>query len=140
VIAEDQDGRPALAAHTLGAGKTLLSAYPLEHYLAVKPSAFEGREDAHRLYDALRTWAGVQVDFWSGNPAVETGAISGQGRAYIILTNHSAESQIAIIHARGALKSAALITGDGSHPIQIHGNSWEMEIPAWDGKIVEVKW
>src|SRR5512139_935225 len=38
VIATDQEGRPALVAHSLGKGKTLVSAYPLETYLAETPS------------------------------------------------------------------------------------------------------
>ena len=44
MIAVDQDGRPALVAHELGKGKTLLSAYPLEHYLAHVPSVFDKPE------------------------------------------------------------------------------------------------
>ena len=49
----DQDGRPALVAHSYGKGKTLLSAYPLETYLAVLPSAFERPENTHRIYRGI---------------------------------------------------------------------------------------
>ena len=38
IIAVDQDGHPALVTNTLGSGKTLLSAYPIEHYLANVPA------------------------------------------------------------------------------------------------------
>ena len=40
VIAVDQDNRPALVANTVGSGKTLLSAYPLENYLANAAGGF----------------------------------------------------------------------------------------------------
>ncbi len=140
VIAEDQDGRPALVTHTLGTGRTLLSAYPLEHYLADKPSAFEKDEETHRLYRALWAWAGGRLQFSNGHTAVETGAITGPDRAYVVLTNHSAASQTVTVTSLQNLKSAAHVTPDGNQPIQLQGNVWEMEISAWDGGIVEVKW
>ena len=49
LIAVDQDGRPALVANTVGTGKTLLSAYPIETCLANAPSAFEKPENTHRI-------------------------------------------------------------------------------------------
>jgi endo-1,4-beta-mannosidase len=137
IIAEDQDGRPALVTHALGAGKTLLSAYPMEHYLATTPEAFERSENTHHLYRALWEWAGVQPLFSSGHPAVETGALIGPNRAYLILTNHSPEPQSVMVTSSQNLKSAALVTSGGTHPLQLRGNAWEMEIPAWDGAVVE---
>jgi hypothetical protein len=55
VIAVDQDGHPALVTNQLGSGKTLLSAYPLEHYLAETPSVFDKPEGTYRLY-ADKCW------------------------------------------------------------------------------------
>ena len=59
VIAVDQDGHPALVTNSVGKGKTLLSAYPLESYLAAVPSVFEKAEGTHRIYDSFRTWVGL---------------------------------------------------------------------------------
>src|SRR5258708_36123142 len=59
VIAVDQEQRPALVAHRLGKGVTLLSAYPLESYLASQPMAFEKEETTYRLYRALRDYGHV---------------------------------------------------------------------------------
>jgi hypothetical protein len=59
VIAVDQDGRPAMVTNTIGTGKTLLSAYQIEHCLAGVPAAFDQPENTHRLYDAFREWVGI---------------------------------------------------------------------------------
>jgi endo-1,4-beta-mannosidase len=139
VIAEDQDGRPAMVTHTLGTGKTLLSAYPLEHYLAITPSAFEGDEKTHQLYRALWEWAGVQPLFSSGHPSVEMGALTGSDRGYVIVTNHSAESQTVTVTSRQNLTSASIVTANGYKHLQLQGNTWKMEIPAYDGSIIEWK-
>jgi hypothetical protein len=67
IIAVDQDNRPALVANTTGSGKTLLSAYPLENYLANLPAAFDKPENTHRIYEAFREWSGLKPLFrgWS---------------------------------------------------------------------------
>ena len=77
VIAVDQDGHPALVTNQLGSGKTLLSAYPLEHYLAEMPAVFEKPEGTHRLYAAFRDWAGVKPAFRVDNPSVELSVLGG---------------------------------------------------------------
>ena len=87
----DQDGRPALVAHSYGKGKTLLSAYPLETYLAVLPSAFEHPENTHRIYRGLVEWAGVTPLFSTDAPGVEVAGLIGEGRGYAVLANHQPE-------------------------------------------------
>lgn len=69
VIAVDQDGNPTLVSNTLGSGKTLLSAYPLEHYLSVVPAVFDKSEETHRIYAAFRDWAGVKPRFRTDQPS-----------------------------------------------------------------------
>src|SRR5208337_898121 len=93
VIAVDQDGRPALVANTLGSGKTLLSAYPIETYLANVPSAFEKPETTHRIYEAFRNWTGIKPAFSSDQPSVEVTALQGDHRGYVFVINHSASQQ-----------------------------------------------
>lgn len=139
VVAEDQDGRPALVKNRLGAGKTLLSAYPLEHYLAVTPAAFEGIETTHRLYLAFREWAGIQPLFSTGNPRVEAAAITGENRGYCILINHSPKPQAITVTTSLELASAALITPNCKRPVNLIENAWKTEMPAYDGAIIEWK-
>ncbi len=81
VVAVDGSGRPALVANVRGRGKTLLSAYPLESYLAVQPAAFEGPESTYLLYRALAEWAGIQPLFFTNVPGVEVAGLMAGGAA-----------------------------------------------------------
>jgi beta-glucosidase len=137
VIAVDQEGRPALVANTFGRGKALLCAYPLESYLALKPAAFEGSENTHTLYRALRTWAGVTPAFCTDQPSVEVAALVGRGRGYAVLANHQPQPQTVTVSARDALRSAALVTPSGCEPIPLDGRSWKMSLVGYGGAIVE---
>jgi endo-1,4-beta-mannosidase len=137
VVAADQDGRPAIVAHTFGQGKALLCAYPLESYLAAKPAAFDGAENTHALYRALCAWAGIAPRFATDHPSVEAGALVGQGRGYAVLANHRAAPQTVTVTARDALHSAALVTVDGLQPLALDGHSWTLEIEGYGGAVVE---
>jgi hypothetical protein len=139
VIAVDQGGRPALVANNVGAGKTLLSAYPLEVYLANVPSVFEKPEDTHRIYQAFRDWTGVKSLFRTDRSSVEVNALNGQHRGYAVLVNHSSQVQIVTVTTTLPVRSLNRITSTGSQPIQLDGSSWKMEIAPYDGAVVEWK-
>jgi hypothetical protein len=93
VIAVDQDGHPALVINSIGAGKTLLSAYPIEHYLAGMPAAFDKPENTQQIYAAFRDWAGVTPAFRSDRPEVEVTSLTGDHRGYLAVVNHSEQPQ-----------------------------------------------
>jgi hypothetical protein len=137
VIATDQENRPALVANTFGQGKALLSAYPLESYLAARPSAFEGQETTHRIYCALRTWAGLTPMFATDHPSTEVSALAGQGRGYAILANHRPEPQSITVTARDPLRSVALITAVARRSIPLDGCSWKIDLEGYGGAVVE---
>jgi len=139
VIATDQAGRPALIANTFGQGHVFLSAYPLESYLAVRPSAFEGQENSHEIYRALRVWAGVTPRFATDHPSVQVSALAGQERGYVILANHRPEPQSVTVTACDALRSVALITTSGPQPVALEGHSWKVHLEGYGGAVVEWK-
>jgi len=139
VIAVDQDGRPALVANTLGSGKTLVSAYPLEAYVANVPSVFEKAEHTHRIYQAFREWAGVKPLFHSDQPSVEVSALQGDQRGYAVVVNHSAQAYTVTVQAAIALHSLSKITSDGTQPLQLQGSAWTMEVEPYEAAIVEWK-
>jgi hypothetical protein len=139
VIAVDGAGRPALVANVSGRGKTLLSAYPLENYLAVQPAAFEGPESTHLLYRALADWAGVQPLFSTDDPGVEVAGLTAEGRGYAVLANHQPDGKQVIVRSRLVLKEANRITSDGLQPLSLQDRAWRMDIPAYDGAVVEWK-
>jgi endo-1,4-beta-mannosidase len=139
VIALDQDGRPALVANSVGSGKTLLSAYPLEHYLANVPAAFDKPESTHRIYQAFWEWAGIKTLFRSDQPAVEVSALNGNGRGYAVVTNHSAVRQSVTVTASMPLHSVARITAQGTAPINVAGSTFKVELGAYEGAVLAWK-
>jgi len=139
VIAVDQDGRPALVANTLGAGKTLLSAYPIEAYLAAVPSAFEKQENTYRIYQAFREWTGHEPQVSTDQPSVEAGSLNADHRGYVIVVNHSADSQQATVKTRLPVRSLSLIAEEGTKPVRLEGSSWKMEMEAHHAVILEWK-
>lgn len=139
VAASDQNGHPAIVTNRYGKGKTVLCAYPLESYLACKPSAFEGIENTHKLYEAITQWADIQPFFRTNNPSVEVAALSGNGRGYAVLANHRGETCQVRIIGRQALKSAIEIKDQGKFPLNVQGTGWEMQIQGYGGAVVEWK-
>ena len=139
VIAVDQDNRPALVANRVGSGKTLLSAYPLENYLASAPAAFDKPEGTHRFYQALREWSGIQPLFRSDQPSVEVSALNGKIGGYAVVTNHSAVRQSVTVTASTPLHSVARIRPQGTTQIEVAGPTFKIDIGAYEGAIFEWK-
>ena len=137
VIAVDQDGRPALVAHSYGKGKTLLSAYPLETILAELPSAFELPESTHRIYRGFTQWAGLIPLFSSDVPGVEVSGLLGEGRGYAVLVNHKPEKRLVTVSTRSLLKTIRNIDPDGNNPIILGDSCWQMEIQGYGGAVID---
>jgi hypothetical protein len=138
VIATDQDGHPALVAFNRGAGKTLLSAYPLELYLSKLPSAFERVETTHRIYQALLEWAGLQPLFHTDQPSVEVAALRGERRGYAILANHSGQSLPVVLESSIPIRSLQEITTTSQRPTAPRGKGWTLQLPPYGGAVL--KW
>ena len=139
VIAVDEDGHPALVTNTIGSGKVLLSAYPLEHYLANVPAVFDRPEETHRIYAAFRDWAGVKPAFRSDRPSVEVSTLNGDRRGYVVLVNHSAQTESARILTTLPVHTLTQLLPDGSKAVPMDGSSWKMELGPYEGAIVEWK-
>lgn len=137
VIATDGAGRPALVAHAAGRGKTLVSAYPLEAYVAVTPAAFESEENTHKLYRALCEWAGLQPLFTTDNPSVEVSALVGESRGYAVFANHQPNVCSLTVTAREPLVAVRRLTPDGQQPLSLIGRSWELGLDGFGGAVVE---
>jgi hypothetical protein len=136
VIATDQDGRPALIAHTYGAGKTLLCTYPIESYLALRPSAFETPENTDRLYRAFRLWAGVEPAFHTDQPAVEATTLCGDQRGYVVLTNHSSADHEVTLSVPEGVKDLARITPTGAEPLAFQNGACQIRVENYSGEII----
>jgi len=139
VIAEDQEGRPALVANRLGKGKTLLSAYPVESYLANLPAAFDKGENTYRLYQAFRDWAGIQPRFRTNEPTVEAVSLDAQNRGYVVVVNHSAKRQQVSVTSALSLSSIQRITSTGEEPVATHGSQWGCDLQPYGAAVFEWK-
>lgn len=139
VIAVDQDGHPALVSNTIGSGKTLLSAYPLEHYIANVPAAFDQPENTHRIYEAFRDWAGVKPEFQSSDPSIEISALNGDHRGYAVVVSHSPQPKNVTVFSSLMLRSVTRVTPDGMQPITMEDSKWKLNLEPYEGAIVEWK-
>lgn len=138
VIAVDQEGRAALVAHEFGAGKTLLSAYPLEAYLGNTVNAFEGRSANYaRLFAALRDWSGVQPLVRTDQPEVEAAALNATNRGYIVLVNHGGTFQQARVITKFPFHSLKSLEVNGSSAVSCAKNGCSIDVPPYDGVILE---
>ena len=137
IIAVDQDGRPALVTNEVGRGKTLLSAYPLEHYLANVPAVFDQPENTHRIYEAFRDWVGIKPAFSADQASVEISSLTGDHRGYVVLVNHAAKPQSFTVFTTTGARSISRIGPEGLKPIQLDGSSWKMELDSYEGSIVQ---
>jgi endo-1,4-beta-mannosidase len=137
VIAVDQDGHPALVANSLGKGKTLLCAYPIESYLAVMPSAFEKPENTHLIYDSFRQWVNLTPLFRADRPSVEVSALLGSSRGYAVVVNHCAQSGPVTIQSRLPIRSVRRITPENDSPLTLNGSEWKMDLGPFEGAVVE---
>lgn len=137
VLAVDQAGRPALVAHTYGKGQTLICTYPLELYVALTPSVFEAQETTHRLYRALYQWAGLKPLFSTNVPSVEVSGLVGTQRGYAILANHQPSAFQVSVTASQPLATVSLLTPSGPQPLTLTGQTWQVDLPAYGGAVVE---
>ncbi len=137
IVAVDQDNHPALVTNTVGSGKTLLCAYPIEHYLANVPSVFDKPENTHRIYAAFRDWARIRPLFSSDQPAVEISALRGDHRGYAILVNHSSEVQNINVLSSLPLHSIREIDPTGAKSIPLAHSRWQMQIDPYNAAVVE---
>jgi len=139
VIAVDQDGHPALVTNIVGSGKTLLSAYPLEHYLANTPAAFDKLEETHRIYAAFRDWTGVKPAFRTDRPEVETTALTGDHRGYVVVVNHSNDTQHVTIIPTELAHSVSRLSPAGSKAMSVDGANWKVDLGPYEGVFLDWK-
>jgi hypothetical protein len=139
VIAEDQDGHPALVAHTAGKGRTLLSAYPLEAWIAATPGAIDKDVNMTRFYRAIRDWAGAKPLFSTDCPQVEASVLSGEGRGYVVLVNHGPVEREVTVTGSQALRILRHITPEGPRTLAPKGTSWTQKLGPYEGAVVEYR-
>jgi hypothetical protein len=141
VIAVDQDNHPAIVSNTLGSGKTLLSAYPLESHLAITPSAFDRRSPLAHLLDALyravREGSRAKPLFATDDPSVEATTLKGADFGYAIFVNHGSERKRVTVKTTAPMRSLRQIKPEGAVDLKLDGSQWQMDIDPYEGVVVE---
>jgi endo-1,4-beta-mannosidase len=136
IIAIDQLGRPALVANSYGAGKVLLSAYPLESYLAAMPAVFDQSEATHRIYQALREWGGVKSMAWTDDSSVEAEALNAKDHGYLVVVNHSAQPKQVTIHTSFQVRALSRVTSVGEVVVAHKESGWTLQLDPYDGAVL----
>jgi endo-1,4-beta-mannosidase len=139
VIAVDQNGDPALVTNLIGSGKTLLCAYPIEHYLANVPAAFDQPENTMKLYEAFREWTGVKAGFRSDRPEVEVSSLNGDHRGYLVVVNHSEQEQDTGILATVPVHPYSLISPEGIESLVLEGANAKPRLGPYEAAVLEWK-
>jgi beta-glucosidase len=86
VIAVDTHGRPAIVVQDHGAGRAVLSTYPLEFFASAQ--ARVNPEQTWRLYDALAHTADLERDVQLDDPLVFTDAlVHDDGRRFVFFVS-----------------------------------------------------
>jgi len=88
VVAVDAHGRPAIVVKAHGAGRAVLSTYPLEFFASAR--ARVNPEETWRLYDALAAVAEVERDVLLDDPRVFADTlVHADGRRFVVfLSQH----------------------------------------------------
>ncbi len=115
----------------------MLCAYPIEHMLGAMPNAFEGGASVWRLYKALKCLAGIQSPFSVDQPDVEVGCLSGEGRDYVVLVNHTSGTVSGEVTAAGGDGRATHILPGGGKSVMGEGNSWPFVLSGFTGALFE---
>jgi len=137
IIAVDQEGNPALVAHSLDRGRTLVSAYPVEHYLAQTPAAFEGRESTWTLYRALKKYAGLGSPFDCDDPRVELSLLPRSSEGYLVVVNHGLEPIRAWISSALSLEEVRELAPGGAKGVAHSADGWEVELQGFCGTVFD---
>jgi hypothetical protein len=135
VIAQDQDGRPALVANRLGKGATLLCAYPLESYLANVPSAFDKEENTYKIYQAFGAWAGVKPQFHTDQSSAEAVSLDAPDHGYVVVVNHSGKSRQVTVTSEAPLNALRRLTANGEQRVPFEGSRWELELEPYGAAV-----
>jgi endo-1,4-beta-mannosidase len=94
VVMEDGAGRPALLAHSLGAGRVFLCTYPIEYMLLNSPDE-NLATSLHALYGAMASEAGIRSRFVGKHPYLEAGVLEKAGSPPLLLVVNHAHRPIA---------------------------------------------
>jgi len=107
-------GNPALVVgRKESKGLALLATHPIEQYLSVIPDVYR-KDQTYRIYDAIRTEAGLATPYICDSPFIEVGWMETEEKdeAVLILINHERVSVRATISLKNIWQAEDLVKGE----------------------------
>lgn len=138
-VAYDQKGNPALVVFENGKGRSVLCAYPIEMALGVTPNAFENNSNYWKIYRALKRWAGIRSAYEIESQNIELSILSGKKFDYIVLTNHSNETEEGFVSLQQPVSSVKMIDPAGKKMVNLNSNQFTFNLVGFSGMIFEVE-
>jgi hypothetical protein len=89
------------------------------------------------LFAAIRDWSGVQPLVRTDQPDVEAAALNAANRGYIVLVNHGETARQARIITKLPVHSLKKLGVDGSATVPCAKDACNVEVPPYDGVILE---
>ncbi|MFF1574692.1 cellulase family glycosylhydrolase [Leifsonia sp. NPDC058292] len=123
VIAVDAHDRPVIVSQPHGAGRAVLSTYPLEYFASAQPRV--NPEETWRLYDALAVVADVERDVLLDDPLVFTDTlVHVDGRRFVFfVSQHPSPATVTPQVVGGSLQTLA---GDAVSSVSLAGYGVEV--------------
>ena len=135
-IAEDENGCPALIVHRHSRGLAILCSIPFEAMLGATSSAFEEGHPAWRIYHAIALESRAATRVSTGSPVVEAGSLTGNGRGYTVLVNHSPQEREVILNCLRPIAHVRQLGSAGPTDLLQRQGGWHVRVPAWDGVVL----
>ena len=88
-MAVDSAGHPVLTRARIGAGQTIVCAYPIELGLAAQPDAFSGGNECWMLYAAMAQEANATPAATVDHPDIASYLLTGPDGGILVAANHS---------------------------------------------------
>jgi hypothetical protein len=82
---------------------------------------------------------GVSPLFRTDQPSVEATTLRATNSGYVVLANHSATAQKVTVTSTLALHGLRHITSQGPQALQLEGQTWKMDLGAYDAAVIEWK-
>ncbi len=141
VVAQFEDGSPAIALRKLGKGYAVLSVAPLEAALASMDVVDRlSREylNVLRFYESLLELARVERLFLSNDPRVEVEYYLDDGKTLVFVVNHSFDYIEASLALRGlAIKDVEVVGGD-ARVVGVEAKCIKLDMPPKSAIVIKV--
>jgi hypothetical protein len=136
VVAEDEEGAPALVVAERGVGRVVTLSFPLELLLARMPDAHGPDDPTWTLYAGLADLAGGRDEAWADHPDVTTGTLRGEQGGLTTMTNHAADAVTVPVHLPPGARSPELVVREGARTVPMADGVVEVALDPYGAAVL----